>query len=318
MTNQDPSDLISKRAAAVAALAILDTPPEPAYDAVMRLLRRSLRAPMAGLSIVDGDRIFFKSEVGLNRRVFPSADSLSLAVVECGDFLSVADASVDERFSGHPLIASAPGVKGFYGCALRAPDRTPVGSLAVFDTEARSFDDNDHQALLDLAMLVERMMASRAPDSKDPLRALLQRRQSDGSHAQGAASRIPISLLVIKVSDSAGQVLLTEEQAKITNDLIFSQCRRAGDFIAPSDGNEFFAMLPNTDADGAKCIAERIQKALLESGLPGCERITIGAAVVATTKGFALGWSSWSDIADRSLFKAEKLNQPTAYVAELL
>lgn len=307
----------TQRNAALQALALLDTPREPAYDAIVRLMHRNLRAPIASLTFLDGDRSFIKSELGLDQRSLASESDLNSVCVISGEILKVTDATLDPRFSAHALVKGDRHIRSFLGIPVHAPDRIAVGCLAVYDTEVREFDDNDIATMKDLALWVERLAVSNAPDSNDPLKAMLKRRQSDKKGIKGAASRIPISLMTIRLGESDDEsLLLSESDAQKTSDLIFAQCRRAGDFVAPSEANEFFVMLPNTDAAGAKCIADRVCNALFDSGLPQCERIAIGGAIVTTPQGFAKGWSAWSDVADRAMFKALEQDEKFNYVAE--
>lgn len=311
----DQSNNESERSAALKGVALLDTPREPAYDAIVRLMHRNLRAPIASLSFFDEDRSFVKSEVGLELRSLDSEYDLNSTCVKSGKILKIADASKDLRFSQHVLVSGDHHIRSFLGIPVRAPNQIAVGCLAVYDTEIREFDEADKSAIKDLALWVERLIASNTPDATDPLRAMLQRRQSDKKGIKGAASRIPISLMSIRLGDKNAE-MLSDEEAEETSNLIFSQCRRAGDFVAPSEDNEFFMMLPNTDEAGAKCIADRVSNALMQTDLPQCQKISIGGAVVTTLQGFSKGWSAWSDVADRAMFKALAQNDSVNYVAE--
>jgi hypothetical protein len=111
------------RVAALRRLAILDTEPSDHLDLVTRKLAGTFDAPIAVLSVVDADRVFWKSATGLPPelaagRVTARDTSLSGHVVAAGELLVVADVLTDERFANNPVLRER-GIRFYAGAPLR-------------------------------------------------------------------------------------------------------------------------------------------------------------------------------------------------------
>jgi PAS domain S-box-containing protein len=143
------------RLAALRDTALLDTPPEEAFDRLTRLAARWLAAPVALVSLVDAERQFFKSSVGLpepwaSRRESPLSHSFCQHVVTSGEPLIVEDARV------HPLVRNNVtirelGVIAYLGFPLVVAPGLSLGSLCVIDTKPRTWTADEIQVLGDLA-----------------------------------------------------------------------------------------------------------------------------------------------------------------------
>jgi len=130
----DPFSSEASRLAALRRLSVLDTPPEPALDAIARSAADLLRAPMAMVSLVDEHRQFFKARHGLEQTETPRAGSFcSQAIAEAGLFV-VPDATKDERFREHPMVVGPPGIRFYAAAPLVVGRGDKVGTLCVVDT----------------------------------------------------------------------------------------------------------------------------------------------------------------------------------------
>jgi signal transduction histidine kinase/CheY-like chemotaxis protein len=144
---------------------LLDTPAERTFDRLTWLVRRVLKVPVALLSLVDADRQFFKSAIGLSepwasRRETPLSHSFCQHVVASGAPLAVEDARA------HPLVRDNPavtdlGVVAYLGMPLAQPDGHVLGSLCAIDTAPRSWTAGEVDALRDLAELAKDEMVLR-------------------------------------------------------------------------------------------------------------------------------------------------------------
>jgi GAF domain-containing protein len=140
---------------ALCSLGVLDTPPEQRFDRFTRIAAAALHVPIALVSLVDRDRQWFKSRVGL------AALQTSRSVAFCGHtvaqraLLEVQDALADVRFRDNPLVTGAPHIRFYAGVPLFSRDGHALGSLCVVDTQPRSLSDADRELLRDLASLVE-------------------------------------------------------------------------------------------------------------------------------------------------------------------
>jgi two-component system cell cycle sensor histidine kinase/response regulator CckA len=143
------------RLAAVKRTALLDTPPEEAFDRLTRLASRLLGTPVALISLVDQDRQFFKSATGLpeplaTARATPLSYSFCRHVVESGARLVIEDAR------HHPLVRTNPAVRelgwvAYAGVPLTDRDGNMLGALSVIDAMPRRWSERDLDLLADLA-----------------------------------------------------------------------------------------------------------------------------------------------------------------------
>ncbi|MFT5390936.1 MAG: hypothetical protein ACI8PT_001127 [Gammaproteobacteria bacterium] len=128
------------RVAALKSLSVLDTPPEERFDRLTRIARQVFDVRIALVSLVDENRQWFKSKVGLD------VDETSREVSFCshailGDkTMVVPDASKDERFANNPLVVDEPHIRFYAGCPLRGPDGHRLGTLCLIDSNPRSLD----------------------------------------------------------------------------------------------------------------------------------------------------------------------------------
>ena len=138
-----------ERLAELKSFAILDTPPDPSLDALTALVAQILHVPVALVSLVDGDRQWFKSRHGLEIAQTPRDISFCGHVVADGMRLVVRDARADERFSDNPLVTTAPGIRFYAGFPLSTPDGLTLGTLCAIDSEPHVLTD-DQADMLDL------------------------------------------------------------------------------------------------------------------------------------------------------------------------
>lgn len=140
-------------------LALLDTPSEERFDRLTRLARRTFGVPVALVSLVDGDRQWFKACEGLGVRETPRAISFCGHAILAAGPLVVPDASVDPRFGDNPLVVGEPGIRFYAGAPIHSPDGHAVGTLCLIDFTPRAIAPEDLSLLEDLAALVTRELA---------------------------------------------------------------------------------------------------------------------------------------------------------------
>jgi diguanylate cyclase (GGDEF)-like protein/PAS domain S-box-containing protein len=144
----------TSRLAALAALDMLDTRPEPRFDRFTRLAAMTFGVPIALISLVDRDRQWFKSRCGLEVEQTPRAVAFCAHTVAQGEMLVVEDAATDARFADNPLVTGGPHIRFYAGQPVYC-DGQAVGTLCVIDRNPRRFDAGQRQCLRDLADLVE-------------------------------------------------------------------------------------------------------------------------------------------------------------------
>ncbi len=139
-----------RRLTTLRALNLLDTPPEERFDRITRLASRFFAAPVALISLVDREREWFKSNVGMRTAETTREASFSAHAVFERKTLVVNDALIDDRFAENPLVTDEPRVRFYAGAPLILRDGTCLGTLCLFDTRPRWFAAADIQLLEDL------------------------------------------------------------------------------------------------------------------------------------------------------------------------
>lgn len=142
------------RMAAVQRFDILDSPPDGAFDRITALAARLLDVPVAIVSIVDTDRIWFKSHHGVDvQEVGRDPGLCASAILHDGPWI-IEDASSDPRSLSNPLVAGDSGFGFYFGVPLQSSDGHNLGTLCVLDTLPRTVSDRDLANLSDLAAVV--------------------------------------------------------------------------------------------------------------------------------------------------------------------
>ncbi|MFS2012844.1 methyl-accepting chemotaxis protein [Azospirillum sp. CT11-132] len=143
------------RLRALRRLQLLDTPADPRYDRITNQAARLFRVPTALVSLVDSDRQWFKSRVGLEAPETPREISFCAQAIKGQDPLVILDAANDVRFANNPLVTGAPGIRFYAGAPLTSCDGHRIGTLCVIDDKPRSeFTDADRTQLVRMAQAV--------------------------------------------------------------------------------------------------------------------------------------------------------------------
>ena len=157
MSSVDP-DIIppdeAERLAAVHRYEILDTPPDGAFDRITALASRLFDVPVSIVSIVDEDRIWFKSHHGVDATEVGRDPGLCASAVLHEDARIVPDARADPTALANPLVAGEFGLRFYAGAPLRTADGHRLGTLCVIDTEPREVTEAEARTLTDLAAVV--------------------------------------------------------------------------------------------------------------------------------------------------------------------
>jgi two-component sensor histidine kinase len=157
----------SERIAALKSFDILDTPPEPDFDDVVRLVAQICEAPRAAINLIDENRQWFKAEFGLGMRETTLDVSICAQVILQPGLTIVRDVTKDKRFASNPLVTGKPHIRFYAGVLLETWDGLPLGTLCVLDDDVRDLTEPQIFALQTLARQVMSMLELR--------RALAQR-----------------------------------------------------------------------------------------------------------------------------------------------
>lgn len=252
------------------SLNVLDTPAEERYDRLTRLAKRMFNVPIALVSLVDTNRQWFKSCVGL------TVSETSRDISFCGhailgnEIFIINDTKKDERFSDNPLVLNDPFIRFYAGCPLRHDDGNKLGTLCIIDTQPRTLNEEDYEALKDLAELAEHELIAVQLATLDDLTNISNRRGfiSLAKKSLGICSRqsVPTSLAFFDLNEfkSINDTFGHDEGDKVLAafaDLMRNTFRES-DVIARLGGDEFVVLLTNTSIELAKETIARFRQSV--------------------------------------------------------
>ena len=150
-----PTRFEAERLAALRGLDVLDTAPEAVFDSMTRLAALTFKTPIALVSLVDTDRQWFKSCVGLDVRETSRDVAFCDHAIRQPGVMVVLDATQDSRFADNPLVTGDLGIRFYAGAPLVAPSGHRLGTLCIIDLHPRaSFDDVQRDQLAAMASAV--------------------------------------------------------------------------------------------------------------------------------------------------------------------
>ena len=257
------------RLAKLRSLCILDTAQESRFDRFTRMVQRIFKVPIVMISLVDEDRQWFKSCVGLNISEIPRSISFCGHAIQGSKVLIVEYTLEDERFSDNPLVLGEPHLRFYAGCPLIL-DNLKLGTLCIADRVPRSLDQDQRENLKDLASMVEQELAAILLATRDGLTNLENRRGFVALAQQSlqlcTRQGISVSLLSLDLEHFKTINDLHEDhkgdQALIAfADLIKDVCRDS-DIVARLGGDEFVVLLINSTREQSETVVNRIREAL--------------------------------------------------------
>lgn len=218
------------RLAALRRYAILDTPPEPEFDNIVRLAALVCQTPVALISLVEDRRQWFKAEFGLGVRETSLVESMCAKAILGPGLLIVPDATRDHRFDDNPLVQGSPHLRFYAGARLDTPDGLPLGALCVLDTVPRA--DLTEEQKFALTALAGQVMAQ------------LELRR--------ALTRSEEALVANQRAEQRQALLVRELHHRIRNTLALVQSILGSTARSSSTVDEFYASFSNRIASLAK------------------------------------------------------------------
>lgn len=140
----------SARIEALRSYAVLDSQPEDAFDAIVRLAANVCETPVALISLVDEARQWFKARVGWDTNEVPREIAFCAHAIQGRELCLVSDALTDLRFRQNPLVLGEPHIRFYAGMPLVTQDGFAVGTLCVIDHEPRGALTSDQRRCLHL------------------------------------------------------------------------------------------------------------------------------------------------------------------------
>ena len=145
----------------LADLQLLDTAAEPAFDNLAQLASEFCETPIALISLIDQDRVWFKSHLGFEHSQAPRESSFCSHAIEGDAPLIVQDATTDPRFQKNAFVLAPQGIRFYAGIPLVPTSGIAVGTLCVFDYKARTLSDKQLSCLKKLAVQVTALIEAK-------------------------------------------------------------------------------------------------------------------------------------------------------------
>ena len=192
-TDADNEDEEQQRLAALHDLDILDTAPEERFDRLTRLAQRLFDVPIVAVSLIDRDRQWFKSKIGIADSETARQDAFCNHSIRSGDPMVVRDAERDARFASNPFVTGAPNIRFYAAQPLAAPGGHRVGALCLIDDRPRDIDEDQLALLRELAdwVEVELALSEELRKATEVQRGLLPRQAPDVPGYAAAGAYLP-------------------------------------------------------------------------------------------------------------------------------
>ncbi|MFB9993336.1 EAL domain-containing protein [Deinococcus oregonensis] len=256
---------------------ILETRPEPQFDRITTLAAQYLRMPTAAITLVDRDRLWFKSRLGFQEEEMPRSISFCALTMQQSGVLVIPDATQDPRVAEFPTVTGEPHIRFYAGAPLCTPEGHPLGTVCVIDHVPREFTTEDAAVLEHFAALVMDQLKLHVTvqqlgdlvlhDSLTglPNRANLRQRLLHATHrADQTGESVVLGLMDLDrfklVNDTLGHAAGDELLRLIA--LRLRECVASSDTVARMGGDEF-ALIFNelVHAADSQLIVDRISQA---------------------------------------------------------
>lgn len=255
---------------------LLNSAPCEDFDNLTQMCQHLFNVEMAAVSLVDAERQWFKSAVGLPLRETSRDVSLCAWTIANGAHMIVNDTHLDERFKNNPLVVGPPFIRFYSGMPLHSTRGFRLGTLCLLHSKPRQMTKHEiiTQGFIakQAEALIERYELGRMAVT-DALTGIHNRRYfNERAHEAISASErtgAPLSVIVFdiddfkRVNDNHGHSV--GDQALITiAQCVQTQIRRP-DVISRVGGEEFHVLLPDTGVNGAQYLASRLRQAVRDA-----------------------------------------------------
>lgn len=280
-----------KRLKTLESLGLLDTPIDGRFEKITKMVCRILDVPIALFNLIDADRQFYKSAIGISATQAPKKAAFCTHAIHEDYMLLIPNTHKDERFHDNPFVTGEHLDIGFYaGCPIRAPNGMPIGTLCAIDKKPRDMSEEQLESLRDLAdmieteikmiglsnsqqTLIEELDEARRLAMIDPMTRLWNR---SGVNAllekeiqESIRSQTPITIVITdidhfkKVNDTyghpTGDAVITEVAKRLSIAL------RTEDVVGRIGGEEFLIILTNAKPENLEETVERIRQSICET-----------------------------------------------------
>lgn len=341
MIASDDEPVLSRTVASTATLRLANlytldpfyTPLEERFERITRLARRALDVPIAAITVVQGDRQWFKSVAGLQVTELPMSRSLCAEVLKESKQIIVPDTLGDLYLMSNPLVCGKPNIRFYAGFPIRDSESKTIGTFCVMDTKPRQPDTAFATALTDLgdmaqrelfsveltnaqSALVSKLGEARRQAMFDPLTRLWNRRggtdllNSALKDADKHDHTLGICLADIdnfkQINDQFGHQVGDQVLRRVASSIVASV--RPQDIVCRYGGEEFLVIVHDVDEAGCIAIGERICADMRKLPVPGgggSAPATISVGIAMRNRGDSITSEGLIDLADKALYQSK-------------
>lgn len=249
------------------SLNILDTTAEERFDRLTRMAKRMFGVDIALVSLVDENRQWFKSRVGLDACETGRDISFCGHAILGNEVFLIEDTLKDERFHDNPLVTGPPNIRFYAGVPLRYMNGNKLGTLCLIDSQPRTLDNDDLDILRDLAEMAEGELNAIQLATIDDLTRISNRRGfvalAQNSLSLCARQGAPVSLVFLDldkfkpINDTYGHA--EGDLVLVTFAELMRVSFRDSDVFARLGGDEFVVLLTNASEQQATEVLDRFR-----------------------------------------------------------
>ncbi len=313
------------RLAALGRYEVLDTPREAPFERITGLVRAVLNVPISTLSLIDADRQWYKSCIGIESSDLPREFSFCTHTIQAREPLHVPDTLQDARFSQYPTVTGEPHIRSYLGVPLASPDGYNLGALCALDVRPREYNNGQIDVLKSFAALAVDELELRRIAQIDSLTGAATRRsfQLEMEKAIARFMRRGQSTVLLtldidhfkQINDTfghpSGDAVLRTVSTRLEAML------RTGDLLGRLGGEEFGILLSDIETHQAVQAAERLRCTLQDAPFELKEPVRVTASFGISAIGIdRLSPELWLASADEALYSAKRGGRNRCCVAE--
>lgn len=260
-----------RRLASLYSLQLLDTPTENRFDRITRLAQRLFDVPLALVTLIDLDRQWFKSCVGIEGTGTARSESFCTYAIQGTTVMVVEDATLDNRVRNLKAVTGPDHIRFYAGYPIQAPDGSRVGTLCILDTVPRTLEDDELGILQTLGSMVELEITSNADTALGPVTEVFTRPAFEQRAyfflELARCLNSGVSLLLFKLqglktvpdhnkSQDGGQSVLARFA------ILLNQTFRHSDLVARYADDEFALLVLESEDPSLDRLSDRLQQAV--------------------------------------------------------
>ncbi len=312
------------RLSALKQYDILDSPKEDAFDRITELVKNVFNVPICTVSLVDQDRQWFKSCIGVADGDTPREITFCTHTIQHREPMYIPDTTLDPRFCNSPLVVDGPKIRSYLGVPLSTPDGYNVGALCAIDVVPTSYNPGQIAILKSFAALVVDEFELRRIAQTDYLTGAATRRsftlELEKSLARFGRTSRPTALIYLdidhfkRVNDQYGHPA-GDKVLKTVSEALTRRLRQT-DTFGRLGGEEFGILLENTSSEQAIETAELLRAEVESIIVPNDPPLRVTASFgLAMLSIQASSVREWMTAADEALYDAKRTGRNRVSIA---